>query len=377
MAGQQSRSAAEKAKWDAYYGGKPLVEESPQLRAFNDEFAAVVADLLPEGGRTLEAGSGDGWQSLALARNGKFDVALLDFSEEALNHARRRFAEEGVEAAFLLGDASEPGPEEFDLVFNAGVLEHFGFDEQVAMLKAMSSRSRQWVLAIVPNRRCYWYWIWRIQAAAGGDWPFGKEMPSSDLSGAFRAAGLQVMGQRLMGESWAEGFVSGIRGIDGDLLQDLLRIHRSPLLPAEQKGYLLAVLGRVASAPGGAPPPGWSEAPAPEGPREAELSGAIADALAEQIRMRRDLLDQKQGLARLGDLEKSLAAARREIEVLREASERDRVEIAAARAEQQRLNRELDRERATAAQMRASASWNLTAPLRWMAGLFARAKRPR
>ena len=79
------------------------------------------------------------------------------------------------------------GSAEFDLVFNAGVLEHYTYQEQVALLQGMASRSRRYVLVLVPNRHCYWYWIWRLAVSGEGSWPYGKEVPIADLGGAFEA----------------------------------------------------------------------------------------------------------------------------------------------------------------------------------------------
>jgi len=184
----------ERAKWQRYYENLRSTTEDEGVRAFDAEIVAAVAELLPEGGRILEAGCGAGWQSLALARTGRYAVAMLDFSPAALAQARTMFEREGLAATFLEEEITAAGSADHDLVFNAGVLEHYGFDQQVPFLKGMAHRSRQFVLAAIPNAQCYWYWVWRIHHAARGNWPFGKEIPQRDLSEAFRAAGLSVVG---------------------------------------------------------------------------------------------------------------------------------------------------------------------------------------
>ena len=64
-------AARERAKWDDYYAALGEVEETPPIRAFGAEFVDVLNELLPAGGAVLEAGSGAGFQSLALAREGQ------------------------------------------------------------------------------------------------------------------------------------------------------------------------------------------------------------------------------------------------------------------------------------------------------------------
>src|SRR5262249_3523816 len=119
-------------------------------------------------------------------------------------------------------------------------------------LKGMASRSRRYVLALVPNRQCYWYWIWRIRASLKGQWPFGKEVPLLDLSAAFKGAGLHFIGQTFLGDEWTENFIESVGGLGSEarelsngLCKELIEIHRSPLIPRSQKSYLVAALGSV------------------------------------------------------------------------------------------------------------------------------------
>ena len=99
-------------------------------------------------------------------------------------------------------DAFETRNPDFDLVFNSGVLEHYTVEEQARFLRGMASRSRRYVLVLVPNSACYWYWIWRVGKTAREGWPFGKEVPTVDLSAAFELAGIRYLGHCFMGASW-------------------------------------------------------------------------------------------------------------------------------------------------------------------------------
>src|SRR5207237_6098884 len=70
---------AERKKWDDYYSTLPLGPEWQTLKEFNEELVSSVLKLLPKGGklwRVLDAGSGGGYQSLALARPGRIEVTL-------------------------------------------------------------------------------------------------------------------------------------------------------------------------------------------------------------------------------------------------------------------------------------------------------------
>lgn len=273
---------AERAKWEAYYAGLPVEEIDPLSRQFNAELTAVLQELLPAGGRLLEAGAGGGNQSIALAQAG-FDVTLLDFSPAALEYARRNFERHGLNAGFIEGDAFEPKTPEYDLVFNAGVLEHYALDEQARFLRGMASRSRRYVLVLIPNRACYWYWAWRTHKAAEHDWPFGREVPQTSLADAFDAAGLRYVGQCYLGEAWTEYFIESLPGIDGELRAQLLRLHRSPVVPAINRGYLMAALGVVGEADSLVGRWQTTTLPAAELRRNEEWTAIVADALAGRI----------------------------------------------------------------------------------------------
>lgn len=236
-------NSLEKDKWDRIYSSQREFHEDETLRDFNLEFSDLVTQLLPNGGRTLEVGSGMGWQSLALARIGIFSTTLLDFSKNAIEVSRELFSREHKDATFLLEDAFTHGAPEFELVFNAGVLEHYTVHQQKALLQAMSSRSRRYVMVLVPNADCYWYWIWRNYYSSRGQWEFGKEIPLTDLSLLFQDAGLKFIGQKYLGNSWTESFINNLGGISEPLRQLLLLTHRSSGLAPAQTGYLLAGLG--------------------------------------------------------------------------------------------------------------------------------------
>lgn len=236
---------SELKKWDEIYATSDALEEDEAMRIFNNEFATEILKLLPEGGRTLEVGSGGGWQSLALARTKKFQTTLMDFSKEALNYSRKIFERENLTATFLQRNAFENGTAEFDLVFNAGVLEHYTFDEQVSMIKAMASYSKKFVMVLVPNSACFWYWIWRAQITQDGGWKYGVENPLSDLSKQFETAGVHFIGVRYFGKDWAESFITNLHGIDEQFKNLVLDTHRSGLFSERESSYLLAGLGVV------------------------------------------------------------------------------------------------------------------------------------
>jgi len=328
----------EREKWDREYASLELTEEGPGLQAFNREFLRLVSELLPAGGRVLEAGCGAGWQSLALARTGRYDVHLMDVSREALNYARRIFEREGFRPALIQDDATATGKPEFDLVFNAGVLEHYTPAQQVLLLKGMKSRSRRFVLTLIPNRECYWYWLWRIAATSEGRWTFGKEVPVGDLAEAFEAAGLRLLGQAWVGAEWTEQLILGIDGLNASLREAILAVHRSPVIGPSAKGYLLASLGCVGDAPPRVPAV-WRPRISQERPRESEALAALADAMALRIGMESELRASRAAFEeKRRELLAALEAAERKVRDLEEQVPSQEMQIEALRHAQAELN---------------------------------------
>ena len=255
----------------------------------------------------------------------------MDFSEPALESAKDLFRRSGMQARFLPGDVNQPGQPEYDLVFNAGVLEHYTFDEQVRFLKGMASRSRRYVLVLVPNSLCYWYWVWRLQASAAGAWPYGKEVPRVDLKAAYEAAGLRFLGQTFVGRDWAEDFIANLSGLSEPLKRQILEIHRLPAVPEAQKAYLLAALGtadaRLRKGPGR-----WQAAAPREEHRQAELVAALVDGLALRVQAEQEL----------GELSRQSAELRAAVRTHEQQAQQLRAELARQQASAADLNAALE-----------------------------------
>ena len=264
---------SEQHKWDHYYRE---LATSTDIHAGSqivyEEVAQALMPMLSPGARVLEAGCGAGFQSLSLARHG-WQVHLLDFSEEALSVARGVFARYDLPATFETGDITAgAGPADHDLVFNSGVLEHYSFEEQVRLVRGMALRSRDYVLILVPNRHCHWYWIWRAQQAVADRWPFGYEKPGSDYRPVFEAAGLNYLGRAWFAAGVIGHFLEGIQGLDAPLRALLERMNTLPIFPVEQRAYLVGFLGSV--KPDAAPIPGFGD--------HAGMSADASDAQAAE-----------------------------------------------------------------------------------------------
>ncbi|MFI8963973.1 class I SAM-dependent methyltransferase [Streptomyces sp. NPDC053493] len=120
--------ADDSAKWQGFYDDRsrpvPFFVPKPD----ENLVAHLDQGLIPARGRALDLGCGPGRNALHLAARG-FRVDAVDLSAAALDWARERAGEAGLEVRFLHGDAfadelglGADGP--YDLIYDSGCFHH-------------------------------------------------------------------------------------------------------------------------------------------------------------------------------------------------------------------------------------------------------------
>ncbi len=186
-------------------GGKPPLWLAQALLDAVQPFA---------GQRVLEAGSGTGGLSAALAQRGAL-VTLLDIVPACVK-VRAPGTHGVVGDLFRLPhrDAS------FDCVFNSGVMEHF---EPDAFARGMAEMSRVLkpggrLLVLVPSERGRFYVAGKRRMEAAGRWEYGKEYPQGSLARYAQPLGLKPVEERVIGVRWQARFLHGWRRRAASLL---------------------------------------------------------------------------------------------------------------------------------------------------------------
>lgn len=175
---------------------------APDIKAYFDFCRWIFRTYAPES--SLEVGCGSGVTSLPYAMNG-CEVMLLDISRYALKTAKRIYRAFGLDAEFVLGDAFKMPFRDgsFDLVHNAGVLEHFPPIKLVEIIEEMT-RVSSLVISTIPYWRSIWYhlaksycrifrkrWFW------GGE--IERSYKSCDLIREFKSAELEITFVKVFG----------------------------------------------------------------------------------------------------------------------------------------------------------------------------------
>jgi 2-polyprenyl-3-methyl-5-hydroxy-6-metoxy-1,4-benzoquinol methylase len=185
-----------KEVWQSYWA------QNRDREILLDEISkTILTDILKncgdlKGKKVLEAGCGRGVISAKIAEAGG-DVHLLDISSEALQIAKKHFAAKNLNASFTLGDILDlPFLESnFDIVWNAGVMEHFEDDSQLKILQDIAKIIKPMgvFITFTPSDRAIFYKIGKRVAEKKGRWPYGPEFPVKTLKEKCEIAGLTVL----------------------------------------------------------------------------------------------------------------------------------------------------------------------------------------
>jgi len=104
--------------------------------------------------KILEAGCGFGSNSRILNRESGFEVHCIDISEEAINKVK-----EEIPRAYVGDIVKMPFKNDsFDIVFSAGVIEHFRDDTEVVNELYRITNKNGLIITFVPGR----YTLWQI-----------------------------------------------------------------------------------------------------------------------------------------------------------------------------------------------------------------------
>jgi ubiquinone/menaquinone biosynthesis C-methylase UbiE len=139
----------------------------------------VVVELAGRGafgGAVLDAGCGSGENALYVAALG-VTVLGVDVAETAIDAARRKAAERGVEAEFVVGDALhlERLGRTFEAMFDSGLFHTFDASEQAAYAGSLARAARSGTMLYV------------VSFSDQGPEPVPHAVSQDDLMAAFSA----------------------------------------------------------------------------------------------------------------------------------------------------------------------------------------------
>lgn len=198
--------------------------------------------LTKPGESVIEIGSGTGETSLILAKEGRKATAL-DYQPRCLELTKSMGERLHVDLEYVEADAEKelvfPNTG-YDVVFQAGLLEHYEPHEQVALLNTWGKICNKRMISLVPNAHALAYRIGKARMEKKGTWSYGQEIPVTTLRDEFAQAGFKVTQEYTIGAHHALNFLPRWHP---------LRWALKPYLPQDDapdlfgQGYLLVTVG--------------------------------------------------------------------------------------------------------------------------------------
>ncbi len=180
-------------EWDS-----PNAGAKQQYIQYYKPFIHVMEKFMPktESRMVLEAGCGSGTFAVYMAQKWGSRCVCLDFVNECLVLAKKKFKAAGVEGDFIQADMQRLPFKEgaFDMVFNQGTVEHFALPGRQLVLDEMSRVSSKHVAIFVPNNLNPMRAIAKRVQKLVGTWRWGLELPYStwELERRLNKAGVRV-----------------------------------------------------------------------------------------------------------------------------------------------------------------------------------------
>jgi ubiquinone/menaquinone biosynthesis C-methylase UbiE len=205
----QSQRRLTSKGWAKHYNPAILHNLLQSIRERNLSYQTIeMLKLTHEGDKVLEIGCGTGQTSLYLSLNNRRTTAL-DFAKPSLQLVDLASQQLNCSVRTVFADASQKLPfvdEEFDIVFQAGLLEHFEKNERVNLLKLWGKVGKK-MISIIPNAASIAYRTGKAEMEKNGTWEYGKELPQYSLFQEFFLAGFRVTNEYTIGENHALNFL--------------------------------------------------------------------------------------------------------------------------------------------------------------------------
>lgn len=230
-------------KWSNHYNMNILNEVINSINTGNVQiWAEELCNIISENENCLEIGCGTGISSLWLAKHNR-KASALDYTESSVALVNAAAKELGLALNTVLADATIKLPfedNEFDVIFQCGLLEHFPAEQQIELLQIWKRCCRRMV-SMIPNAASIPYRIGKQIMEENGTWEYGLEIPKHSMAKEFTLAGIEVEKEYTIGTEWALKFLTPKHY----LRKTFAKLQKQGIeLDDLMQGYLLVTIGR-------------------------------------------------------------------------------------------------------------------------------------
>ena len=229
-------------EWKNVYEGQVAeIKEKIKTDAFISEWTSEMERLTHVGESVIEIGMALGTTSLYLAKRGRICTGL-DYSMEMCDIFVQTAGELELSVKAVCTDITKPLPIDdnaFDVVFHAGVIEHFSDDEVRFIINENARIAKGRVICMAPNATSLAYRIGKEYHERNGTWTVGEENPKHSLGAVFANAGLKNIREYSIDLDTALFWLP-----KGALKSTLTDIYKNlPTTDNCGQGYLLVTIG--------------------------------------------------------------------------------------------------------------------------------------
>ena len=230
--------------WSKHYNIEKIDEivESVKSKRYSVQTREMLNITKPNS-TVLEIGCGSGETSLVLSENKRI-VTAIDYSEGSIELVSTASERLNINLNLLKCDATKDLPfveNEFDVVFQAGLLEHFEKDTRINLLRKWSKYCKTMV-SMIPNAASIAYRVGKAIMERDHNWQFGLEMPQYTLYDEFYAAGLTNIHEYTIGELHSLNFLPNdhyLKNALEKMFNDIKILNEDNM----GQGYLLVTIG--------------------------------------------------------------------------------------------------------------------------------------
>ncbi len=229
--------------WD-----KVAMAYSNQIDDPEVEIASELVSLfkqlhIPDDAKILELGCGSGHLSGLLSKEG-YTVSLLDFSEQALEKAKGFFETHKMQGQFIKQDLFHLSiREDYDVLWNSGVMEHFNDTELLKLLKTIGTKTKKYFIFMVPNPDSLPYLLFRYHLISENQWEYGKEYLRKDYKWFLEEAGFNLVQEGYIGAKLTK-YLFTVGNNQGNYETYFNEMSDNNLLPEKEK-YLKVYVATV------------------------------------------------------------------------------------------------------------------------------------
>ena len=209
-------------------------------------WAQELCNIISENESCLEIGCGTGISSLWLAKHNR-KVTALDYTKSSVALVKAAANKLGLALDIVLADATQKLPftnNEFDVIFQSGLLEHFPTEQQITLLRNWKRCCKR-MISMIPNASSLPYRIGKQIMENNGTWEYGLEIPKHSMAKEFVLAGIEVEREYTIGTEWAMRFLPPKHFLRKAFDKLQKQCGGGWNLDDLMQGYLLVTIGKV------------------------------------------------------------------------------------------------------------------------------------